>query len=112
MLTVAMEPDWLVWLRSRVADLGSAQKAADEIGISRTAVSLLLAGKYTASTDKVAAKITSLISAEAVWCPHLARSLDAHACQALSQSAMPQSDPAALRQWIACKSCPNRGVRA
>lgn len=104
------EPEWLAWLRARVRQLGSAQEAADDIGISRTAVSLLLAGKYSASTDKVAARITAVACVGSTWCPHLRRSLSDAECRTASLSPMPQSDPAALRHWIACKSCPNRGV--
>lgn len=105
------EPDWLSWLRTRSAELGNLQKAADEVGISRTAVSLLLAGKYSANTDKVAAKITAIASAGSVWCPHLRQALTEAECSTAHQAPMPQSDAAALRHWIACKSCSNRGVQ-
>lgn len=103
------EPEWLAWLRARVADVGSMQAVADEIGISRPAVSLLLANKYTASTDKVAAKITAFASKDRVWCPHLKVALNASICAENAAAAMPMSDPVALKLWIACRSCPNRG---
>lgn len=102
------EPEWLSWLRERVAEVGSMQAVAEEVGISRTAISLLLAGKYTAGTDKVAAKITAFAQRDRVWCPHLKVALDASACANYAAAAMPMSDPAALKLWIACRGCPNR----
>lgn len=107
----AREPEWLGWLRDRTDQLGSIKAAADEVGISRTAVSLLLAGKYTAGTDKVAAKIIAFSSGDRVWCPHLQAAIGADACAAHSTAPMPMSDPAALRHWIACKTCPYRSSR-
>lgn len=103
---IPSEPDWLAWLRARVDEAGSMQKVADEVGISRPAVSLLLAGKYSAGTDRVAAKITAFAHGDRVWCPHLNIALAASACAGHVTAPMPMSDPAALKHWIACKHCP------
>lgn len=105
------EPEWLSWLRTRVAEIGSMQAVADEVGISRPAVSLLLAGKYTAGTDKVAAKITAFAKGDSVWCPYLKTALPASTCVEHAAAPMPMSDPSALKLWIACRSCPNRKER-
>lgn len=110
MITAAAEPEWLSWLRARVEATGSMQKVADEVDISRTAVSLLLAGKYSAGTDKVAAKITAFSQGDRVWCPHLKVAIGAADCRTLNTAPMPMSDPAALKHWIACKSCLVKGT--
>lgn len=109
--THAAEPEWLAWLRGRAEELGSIKAAADEVEISRTAASLLLANKYTANTDKVAAKIIAFSQGDRVWCPHLKAAIAATACAEHASGPMPMSDPAALKHWIACKSCPNRSSR-
>jgi DNA-binding XRE family transcriptional regulator len=104
------DPEWLVALRDEAGKPNRTKQAiADELGISRTAVSLLCAGKYSAGMDKVARKIAPLVMARyvnRVWCPHVRASITGTACEGHRTAPMAMSDPAALRQWAACRACP------
>lgn len=108
MTAAPFEPEWLTYLRSRVEATGSIKAAATEVGISRPAASTLLAGKYPAGTDRMAAKIAAHIEGERVWCPHLRAVLAAESCAGFASAPVPTADPAALRHWAACRRCPNR----
>ncbi|MCW5711295.1 MAG: MarR family transcriptional regulator [Shinella sp.] len=103
-------PDWLATLRDEAAKDGrTKQDIANELGVSRTAISLLCSGKYTAKMDKVARKIAPLVMARyanRVWCPHARASITAAACEGHRTAPMAMSDAVALRQWAACRSCP------
>lgn len=103
------DPEWLEVLRAEAERPNrSKQTIADELSISRTAVSLLIAGKYTARMDKVAGKIAHKVMsryAQKVWCPHLRSSISGAACATHRSAPMTMSDPALLKQWAACRSC-------
>lgn len=116
-LMALSDPEWLDVLRAEAArPERSKQAIADELSISRTAVSLLVAGKYTARMDKVARKIAPKVMALyacKVWCPHLRVSITGDECVNHRRTPMPMSDPAKLKHWIACRSCPqNNGIIA
>ena len=104
------DPEWLVTLRDEAAKPArTKQDIANELGVSRTAVSLLCAGKYTAKMDKVARKIAPVVMqlyANRVWCPHSRASITATDCESHRTAPMAMSNPVALRQWAACRSCP------
>ncbi|WP_275789743.1 helix-turn-helix domain-containing protein [Pararhizobium gei] len=109
------DPEWLEVLRREAGKEGVTKQAiADAIGVSRTAVSLLIAGKYTARTDKVAEKIANKVMAlyaHRVWCPHTHQSITSIACAQHHSAPMTMSDPDALRHWVACKKCPQNPNR-
>lgn len=104
-MDIQQEPEYLTILRERVASLGSNQAVADELCVSRTAVSLLLAGKYTGGTEQVATRIVEHYT-DRVHCPHVSASISKKACASNNESAAPVSDPQKLRQWAACRLCP------
>ncbi|OCP17396.1 MULTISPECIES: helix-turn-helix transcriptional regulator [unclassified Ensifer] len=109
------DAEWLGVLRAQAEKPGVTKQAiADELGISRTAVSLLIAGKYTAGTTKVERKIANKVMAlyaHRVWCPHLHASITPDQCRAFCTAPMTMSDPAGLRHWVACQKCPEKSVR-
>lgn len=109
------DPEWMDVLRAEAAKPNTTKQAiADALGVSRTAISLLIAGKYTARTDKVTRKIADKVMdlyAHRRWCPHLHRSIAQSACTEHRSTPMPMSDPAALRHWVACKNCPQNPNR-
>jgi len=104
------DPEWLEVLRVEASKPGRSKQAiAEELGVSRPAISLLVAGKYTARLDKVGAKLAPKILslyAERVWCPHLRSSISGADCTDHRSAPMTMSDPAKLKHWAACKSCP------
>ncbi|MET3611770.1 DNA-binding XRE family transcriptional regulator [Rhizobium aquaticum] len=108
-LMALADPAWIDVLRAEAAKDGRSKQAiADELGISRTAVSLLCAGKYTARMDKVSAKIAPKVMAlysQQVWCPHLRAPIGQSVCTEHHSAPMTMSDPDRLKQWAACRGC-------
>ena len=102
----ADDPDWLAALRAVAADHGIAE-AGRRVGISRPAASLLLAGRYSAKLDKVAAKIRAALL-DSVHCPALGQAISTTRCH--SQAARPFSAASsrAAALWRACQSCPHK----
>lgn len=98
---------WLELLRDDVARTGSIGRTAVRVGVSRTAVSLALAGKYPSGTGKLAAKVLAALS-DRVACPHLGATIARAACADRASRPMPMSSAAELRAWSACQACPNK----
>ena len=98
------EPLYLQLLRQHVDKMGSIQNAAADIGISRTSASLLLSGKYTAKTDRVAADIIGALT-DGRFCPFMQTALSEKQCNNFAERPQPMSDPQALRHWYACANC-------
>jgi len=96
---------WLELLRKRVAD-SSMGKVADELDLSRTAVSLVLAGKYPAKTDRIAGRVIDTYAR--IQCPFLEREISGAECRDFHTREAPTSSPFAMRHWRACQNCPNR----
>lgn len=101
--------DWLSILRTRVA-ASSNQAVADELSVSRTTISLVLADKYPARTDKIAAKVMDMYAR--ITCPHTAAEITHAVCRTTSTANTPTSSPQAMRQWRACQSCPLKGDKS
>lgn len=95
---------WLDLLQTAVGNTNT-QVVADELGISRTVVSLVIRDKYPANTDKVAEKVLAAYSR--VDCPHTGESLSMSDCKATHTMTAPTSSPRAMRQWRACQGCAN-----
>lgn len=95
---------WLDLLGAEVKAT-SMQKAATRLGISRTAVSLCLAGKYGASTDRVEEKVWDVLGQ--VDCMALGESITPTACRGHRERKPPLHNPVAMQHWHACQHCPN-----
>jgi len=95
---------WLKLLTDAV-EKSSNQAVADELGVSRTAISLVMRGKYPASTDKIEALVMDTYSR--VDCPHLGESIPITECKRHCSENAPTSSPRAMRLWRACQACPN-----
>ncbi|GAB6127331.1 LacI family transcriptional regulator [Humidesulfovibrio idahonensis] len=102
-----MTKDWLTLLSEAVAESSKAA-VAEELGVSRPAVSLLLLGKYPGKTDRMAARILERYAR--LDCPHTGKSVTPDHCRKFC-GPVPTSSPAALRQWRACLTCPNNPNR-
>lgn len=93
---------WLAMLRQAV-EASSRNVVAGKLGISRTAVSLILNDKYPASTDRIARRVMDLYGR--VQCPFLAGEISHGECRAFQQREAPISSPREMRHWRTCKSC-------
>lgn len=93
--------DWTGMLLAEVAS-SNRQQVANRLGVSRTAVSLLLAGKYGASTDAMAKRIVHVFGD--VDCPVAGR-LNRHACVDFHTAPAPLNNPMDMRHFRVCQSC-------
>ena len=108
----ALPPEHLALLVKALAEPGATRASvAERVGLSRTAVSLLLDGKYPASTARVEQKIFAALGR--VQCPHLAVEISSAECAIYHGVDAPTSSPLAMRHWRACQECPhNRSKRS
>lgn len=96
--------DWFALLRAEVEKTSRAA-VAKRMGVSRTAISLVMSGNYGAATDKIAARVLEVFSR--IDCPYLGKSISPAECAAHAGRAIPTSSPRAVRHWKACQSCPH-----
>lgn len=101
-----MTPLALELLRAEIHRRGSIQGAANSIGVSRTALSLILGGKYPADTSRIEAKVLAI--AGRVECPHLGDLVRGDHCIATALGPCPSHTPQAAAAWRACLSCQHR----
>jgi len=110
-MEAAATPEWMALLAHRVVQLdGIKARVADELGVSRTAISLALAGRYPGGTGRIAAKV--LARYRICDCPWLKTDIVADECRQYRTRPMPQSNPGELRFWSACQDCPVGAVMA
>ncbi|KIO49622.1 LacI family transcriptional regulator [Nitrosospira sp. NpAV] len=95
---------WMSLLASAVAASNKA-KVAEDLGVSRTAISLVVSGKYPASTDKIAARVIETYGR--VICPHLGEEITLAECKQYHTGQVPTSSPRAMKHWRACQTCPH-----
>jgi hypothetical protein len=97
---------WKEDVQAAIAREGSINKVAQKIGISRPALSLLLAGKYPSkNTNKIMRKVTLWLGNGTLQCPHLQKLISEGDCRDYATRQQPSGDPAALRHWVACQDC-------
>ncbi len=102
---------WLELLRQAAANT-SIQAVADELTtlgkkpIGRTAISLVLAGKYPAKTDRIETLVLTRYGR--VQCPHLGEEISFAECRTHHDREAPTSSPYAMRHWRACQDCAHR----
>lgn len=99
----ALAAPWLEILRLEVERVGVVKTAA-HIGMSHTTVSLALAGRYPAKTTRLARRVLERLAT--VRCPHTGADMPAAVCASWRTRGVPQSDPAKVKHWAACKRCP------
>lgn len=97
------EADWIKEIRAAVQRLGSIQAVADLLDYSRTAVSLVLSGKYRKDTTKIEAAVRARLGQ--VQCPFLAAPISGSACMDNQARDEPAPDTEAFWHWRACRSC-------
>lgn len=102
----ADDPDWLAALRAVAAEHGNAE-AGRRIGMARPSVSLVLAGKYPAGLDKVAAKVRAKLL-DSVQCPAFGQDVPLARCHAQAARPFSAASSRAAALWRACQSCPHK----
>ncbi|MBP9101482.1 MAG: helix-turn-helix transcriptional regulator [Nitrosomonas sp.] len=105
------EEPWMTLLRRQVEAYnaqfrngkGGIKKAAEQLGVSRSTISLILSGQYIASSEHVAKKVLEVFAR--VQCPHLGQDISNQQCRENSSREAPTSSPRAMKHWRACQSC-------
>ncbi|AZN69282.1 LysR family transcriptional regulator [Acinetobacter haemolyticus] len=100
---VSEHEEWKELVYSRIDELGSIQKVADELGYARTSVSLALRDKYVGSTEKLVKRVYEVLSQ--VQCPYLNQAITFAKCKGYEEREAPTQNPSEMRHWRACKSC-------
>lgn len=96
---------WLELLIQAVAEhKRGIAGVADQISVSRTTLSLILANKYPAKTDRIAAKVLDTYAR--ISCPHLEQTITQAQCRDFATRSAPTNSPRDMRHWRACQSCP------
>lgn len=97
--------NWRDLLEARIAG-SSMGKVADELEVSRTTVSLIVNGKYPASTEKFATRVIARYAT--IACPFLERDISGAQCREYHTRDVPTSSPFAMRHYRACQGCQHR----
>jgi hypothetical protein len=103
-----VKPDWMQLLREAV-NASTQTSVAQRIGMSRTAVSLVLAGKYAGKTDRVADRVLRAFGQ--VQCTHTGQPIELTVCVSYANRRAPLNNPLELSHWRTCRTCPLRPVK-
>ena len=105
------EPVWITLLRAETEKPGKTiQAVADEIGMPRSSLSLLLSGNYPARLQKKEENFGPLVLrlySQDVFCPHVTALISRPECEAHHTAPRDPHIAAKLLQWGACQRCPN-----
>ncbi len=82
---------------------GGIKKAAEQLGVSRSTISLIVSGQYIASTEHVAKKVMEIFAK--LHCPHLGTDISHSQCRDYSAREAPTSSPRQMKFWRACQTC-------
>lgn len=96
-----------LFVRLLAAEVGASNRTrtAERVGISRTAVSLVLVNKYSSpSTAGVERRV--LDSLGRIECAAVGETLTIEQCQSYREKPAPTHNPQAMQHWQACQRCP------
>lgn len=103
----AAKPDWTVLFAKALQDAdGNKQVVADQLGFSRTTVSLVAAGKYSSNLDKFGARVVEVF--DRFDCLHLESPITGADCKQYALRQAPTSSAREARHWRACQTCPKK----
>ncbi|AMO73817.1 helix-turn-helix domain-containing protein [Pseudomonas citronellolis] len=97
-------PDWVVLLAAEVQQTNRT-RAGERIGMSRSAVSLVLSNRYPSpSTAAVERRVVEALGA--LDCPAQDARISVVECQEFREMRAPTHNPHAMQRWRACQHCP------
>ena len=102
-----MSPPWMAILLREVEARGRAA-VARELGISQSALSLVLSGKYPASTEKIETRVVAMYgNAGKVSCPILGEIRPTLCADHWTRAKVIKlaGNPATIRLYMACRKC-------
>lgn len=99
------EPPLFVRLLALEVQASDRTRAAARIGMSRTAVSLVLANKYSSpSTAGVERRVLDVLGR--IDCIAVGETLTVEQCQSYRERPAPTHNPMQMQHWRACQHCP------
>lgn len=99
--------DWRALLERAIAeDPRGRTGVAEEIGFSRTAVSLVVNGNYIADTRHFAAAVLSRYDRRD--CPHTGENVPPEYCRKKALCPAPFGGVSRAAHWRACQTCPHK----
>jgi hypothetical protein len=99
------QPPLFVTLLAREVEQSNRARAAERVGVSRTAVSLVLVNRYPCSTDGVERQVMEVLGR--IDCVALGEVITAEQCQTYRERKAPTHNPMAMQHWRACQNCPS-----
>ena len=104
------QPPLFVQLLAAEVARGSMTQAGRKIGMSRTAVSLVLANRYPSpSTAGVERRVMDVLGR--IECVALSEVVTSAQCQSYREKPAPTHNPTAMQHWRACQHCPHNPAR-
>ena len=97
-----------LFVRLLAAEVAASNKtkASQRIGMSRTAVSLILANRYSSpSTSGVERRVMETLGR--IECVAVDETVTTDQCQSYREKPAPTHNPQAMQRWRACQHCPN-----
>lgn len=98
------QPPLFVSLLAREVEQSNRAHVGERLGISRTAVSLVLVNRYPASTTNVERRVMDVLGR--IDCVALGEVITAEQCQTNRDKPAPTHNPHAMQHWRACQHCP------
>lgn len=99
------EPPLFVRLLAAEVAASNKTKASQRIGMSRTAVSLILVNRYASpSTAGVERRVMETLGR--IECVALGTDINTDQCQSYREKPAPTHNPQAMQHWRACQHCP------
>ena len=99
------EPPLFVRLLAAEVAVSNKTKASQRIGMSRTAVSLILDNRYSSpSTAGVERRVMETLGR--IECVALDEEINSDQCQSYREKPVPTHNPQAMQHWRACQHCP------
>ncbi|MBA4289369.1 MAG: hypothetical protein C0439_10400 [Pseudomonas sp.] len=100
------QPPLFVQLLGAEVARSNMTKTGQRIGMSRTAVSLVLANRYPSpSTAGVERRVMDVLGR--LECVALGEVVTSAQCQSYREKAAPTHNPSAMQNWRACQFCAN-----
>ncbi len=98
---------WIEKLKKEVGGQGLAQ-AARELGVSKATVSLVISGKYQASTDNIKDRVEKIYASGGIDCPVLGK-ITPYICMDSRERAnkigLKAGNPENLKLYVSCRKC-------
>lgn len=87
----------------------SITQVALDLGVSRTAISLIFHDKYPASPQHIAQRVMAVYGR--VECPYLGQEISHAQCADYHTRRPPTSSPRAMKHWRTCQTCAHKDAQ-